>query len=139
MYSLFCSLLRLAISQAGIAARTLTLMQGFEEKEKKYAAQNEPERKTCQTHALITTPQRRRFRLVKVSYLTRAKEKKKQYIVNIWIHFAKILPTNSPQSRSYIHLNFVCIFKCLGTSVLLGLRESGLNESGTVVHRPPGM
>ena len=51
-------------------------MQGFEEKEKKYAAQNEPERKTCQTHALTTTPQRRRFRLVKVSYLTRAKEKK---------------------------------------------------------------
>ena len=39
---------RFAISQAGFAARTLTLMQGSEEKEKKERSTNRLNRETCQ-------------------------------------------------------------------------------------------
>ena len=50
--------LRFAISQAGIAPRTLILMQGSEEKKYKNAGRIEPERETWRTRALTATPQR---------------------------------------------------------------------------------
>ena len=61
---------------AGIAARILTLMQGSEKKKKKNAVRIELEHETWHTCVLITTPQRRRCRIVKVPYLARVKEKK---------------------------------------------------------------
>ena len=69
--------LRFAISQAGIAARTLTLMQGSEEKKIKECSANRPQARDFRTRALTTAPQERRFEVVKVSYLTRIFNEKK--------------------------------------------------------------
>ena len=77
--------LRFAISQAGIAARTLTLIQGSEGKIKN-TSRIEPQRETWQTRAPTTTPQRRRCRINKVSYLSSTSGGK------IWVNFAKMLP-----------------------------------------------
>ena len=63
VYSFF--VLRFAIFQACFAARTLTIMQGSEEKEKN-AVQIKPELEACQTRALTTTPHRRRCKVVKL-------------------------------------------------------------------------
>ena len=72
--STFCSffVLRFAISQAGIPARALTLMQDSEEKEKPNAARIAPERETWQARILTTL----RCPFDKVLYLTRVKDKK---------------------------------------------------------------
>ena len=69
--------LRFTISPAGIAGRTLTLMQGSEEKQYKIknAVRIELECGTSQTNAPTTTSQQRHCRVVKV-YLTRVNKKK---------------------------------------------------------------
>ena len=64
-----------SISQAGIAARALTLMEGSEEKEQKKAAPIELKREIDRAIALTTKPQRRLYRTAIMSYLTQTKEK----------------------------------------------------------------
>ena len=59
------------MSQAGIAARTLILMQGSEEKEQKSAARIKLERETWQTRTLTT--QKRRCLCVKSAIFNSSK------------------------------------------------------------------
>ena len=73
MYRSFLFAPRFAISQAGIAARTVTLMQGSEGKE---CTTNRPDLQTCQMCILTTTPQMQHLEFVKVPYLTQIIEKK---------------------------------------------------------------
>ena len=91
--------LQIAIVQAGIAARTLALVQGFERKKRMrhdfpfpptfptrisndheicltHLEIIEPEREDCQAHALITTSSPPHRDRVKVPYLNQMNEKK---------------------------------------------------------------